>query len=208
MARREQRSNRETKKPKKEKSDRGGSIDQKAGGKRSGQPAAEALGNAQDEQGPPGLGGCSARLPFEKPLAELDRSERAEPSFLRALDAKASDEALVERHPDAALICSLPTKQVQNRPLDGSLGCGPAVGCELFVYQCNGLVHDPVAHPFLRPDRLHETVDALDVGRAREQGAGRRGRTHEALSGGGIFLEGHEIVGKAPRAMHRLRTQS
>ncbi len=33
-----------------------------------------------------------ARLIFEKPLAELDRSERAELNFLRALDGDAADE--------------------------------------------------------------------------------------------------------------------
>ena len=64
------------------------------------------------------LADALARLLFEKPLAQLDRSERAELNFLRALDAKPSDEALVERHPDAAFICSLPTKQVRNRPFD------------------------------------------------------------------------------------------
>jgi hypothetical protein len=33
-----------------------------------------------------------ARLLFDKPLADLDRSERAELNFLRALDADAADE--------------------------------------------------------------------------------------------------------------------
>jgi hypothetical protein len=33
-----------------------------------------------------------ARLVFQKPLAELDRSERAELNFLRALDGDAADE--------------------------------------------------------------------------------------------------------------------
>jgi hypothetical protein len=33
-----------------------------------------------------------ARLIFEKPFAELDRSERAELNFLRALEAEAADE--------------------------------------------------------------------------------------------------------------------
>ena len=33
-----------------------------------------------------------ARLLFDKPLADLDRSERAELNFLRALEADAADE--------------------------------------------------------------------------------------------------------------------
>ena len=70
------------------------------------------------------LADALARLLFEKPLAQLDRSERAELNFLRALDAKAS-EALVERHPDAARIRSLPTKQVRNRPVDWLIGLRP-----------------------------------------------------------------------------------
>jgi hypothetical protein len=37
-----------------------------------------------------------ARLIFEKPLAELDRSERAELNFLRALDGDAADEERYE----------------------------------------------------------------------------------------------------------------
>jgi len=37
-----------------------------------------------------------ARLLFDKPLAELDRSERAELNFLRALDADAADEERYE----------------------------------------------------------------------------------------------------------------
>jgi hypothetical protein len=38
-----------------------------------------------------------ARLIFEKPLAELDRSERAELNFLRALDGDAADEERYEQ---------------------------------------------------------------------------------------------------------------
>jgi hypothetical protein len=37
-----------------------------------------------------------ARLLFDKPLAELDRSERAELNFLRALDGDAADEERYE----------------------------------------------------------------------------------------------------------------
>jgi hypothetical protein len=40
-----------------------------------------------------------SRLLFEKPLAELDRSERAELNFLRALETDAADE---ERYEDLA----------------------------------------------------------------------------------------------------------
>jgi len=38
-----------------------------------------------------------ARLIFEKPFAELNRSERAELNFLRALDGDAEDEAQNEQ---------------------------------------------------------------------------------------------------------------
>ena len=37
-----------------------------------------------------------ARLLFDKPLADLDRSERAELNFLRALEADAADEERYE----------------------------------------------------------------------------------------------------------------
>lgn len=43
------------------------------------------------------LADALARLIFEKPLAELDRSERAELNFLRALDADLSDEEWYEQ---------------------------------------------------------------------------------------------------------------
>jgi hypothetical protein len=38
------------------------------------------------------LADALARLIFDKPLAELDRSERAELNFLRGLDGDAADE--------------------------------------------------------------------------------------------------------------------
>jgi hypothetical protein len=44
-----------------------------------------------------------ARLLFDKPLADLDRSERAELNFLRALDADAADE---DRYEELANECS------------------------------------------------------------------------------------------------------
>ncbi len=37
-----------------------------------------------------------ARLLFDKPLADLDRAERAELNYLRALEADADDEKLYE----------------------------------------------------------------------------------------------------------------
>jgi hypothetical protein len=42
-----------------------------------------------------------SRLLFDKPLAELDRSERAELNFLRALEADAADEAHYQQLADA-----------------------------------------------------------------------------------------------------------
>lgn len=43
------------------------------------------------------LADALARLVFDKPLTELDRSERAELNFLRALEADAGDEREYEQ---------------------------------------------------------------------------------------------------------------
>ena len=45
----------------------------------------------------PAIAEALARLVFDKPLAELDRSERAELDFLRALEADAGDERAYEQ---------------------------------------------------------------------------------------------------------------
>jgi hypothetical protein len=44
-----------------------------------------------------------ARLLFQKPLADLDRSERAELNFLRALEGDAADEKRYEQLADVSV---------------------------------------------------------------------------------------------------------
>src|SRR5712664_3917852 len=52
-----------------------------------------------------------------------------------------------------------------------------------------------MAHALLGGDELHQLVGALDIGRAVLERARGRGRAREALRGGGIFLERHQIGG-------------
>jgi hypothetical protein len=59
-----------------------------------------------------------ARLFFEKPLAELDRSERAELNFLRALDGDAADEERYGRA-IAGSVCMMRRR----RPFTSRSGC-------------------------------------------------------------------------------------
>ena len=51
-----------------------------------------------------------------------------------------------------------------------------------------------MAQALLPGDELHQLVGALDIGRAVLQRAGGRGRARQALRGGGVFLERHQIV--------------
>ena len=52
-----------------------------------------------------------------------------------------------------------------------------------------------MAQALLPGDELHQLVGALDVDGAVLQRAGGGGRAHQALRGGGVFLERHQIVG-------------
>jgi hypothetical protein len=95
MAHREQHSNREAKKPKKEKPK---TIAVAPSMKGTVTDAVESRTNHRHWGGRvmpkarQSLADALARLIFEKPLAELDRSERAELNFLRALDGDAAEE--------------------------------------------------------------------------------------------------------------------
>ena len=72
---------------------------------------------------------------------------------------------------------------------------GFSVGGEPCVDQRHRLIDHGVAHAELRSDQLHEAVGALDVGGAVVEGAGRRGRPHQVVCGGGVFLERHQVIG-------------
>src|SRR5712664_1872462 len=80
------------------------------------------------------------------------------------------------------------------RPRSGG-GCLLAVGFEPRVDQGDARIDDRMAETLLSGDELHQLVGALDVGQAVVERAGSRGRAYEALGGGGIFFEWHEIVG-------------
>src|SRR6185295_16845749 len=69
-----------------------------------------------------------------------------------------------------------------------------AVGLQPRVDQRNGGVDDGVAQPLLLGDELHQLVGALDVGDAVVEGARGGGRAHQALGGGGVFFERHEVA--------------
>src|SRR5215469_5068023 len=71
----------------------------------------------------------------------------------------------------------------------------PSVERKPCIDQDHDLVDGGKPHALLCGDALHQSVYALDVGRAREEGPRSGGGSHQSLGGSRIFLERYEIGG-------------
>ena len=77
-------------------------------------------------------------------------------------------------------------------------GRGFSVDREARIDLGDGLIDDRMAHAELRADHLHQPVGALDIGRAVEQGARRRGRPYPVAAPPAIRQMSTKSLGDAP----------
>ena len=76
-----------------------------------------------------------------------------------------------------------------------------SIGREPSVDHRDRLVDNGIVHAVLRRDRLHKAIGPLDVGGTVKQRPRRRGRAHQVVCRGSVFVERHQIVGRRPELL-------